>query len=257
MPTLEERPVIQGFAGAIGIALAWEALPRILMIPGSILPPFTSVLSVAILKLSLLSSHMFETLEESVLGFFIALILAGLVAILVEESKWAERIFLYPMIALQNVPKVALAPLLVLWLQYGIGPKIAMAALIAFFPIFEGFRSGLTDDRTGLRRTLSVFGPSRLHVLMRVKLPEAMPGIFQGLRVGITFANIGAIVGEIAQPSSGLGYILEMAKDNMQTNLQYAAVLSVSILGLLLYGIVAAVELLPYIRRYSLQTSRE
>lgn len=250
MNRIYDNVALKVIIGAITVIVIWELIPRIFSLQPSVFPSFFSVMNTVFLKSSIIVPHLIETLEESVLAFLLAVFGAGLLAILMEESKLIQLIFLYPTIALQNTPKVAFAPLLVILLKYGKTPKIAMGLLIAFFPIFIGFRDGLDSNRTGLRNILSVLGPSRWNLLIRVKIPEAIPNIFQGLRVGITFSIIGAIVGEMAQPSHGLGFLIEQGKENFDTNLQFASVLIISIMGLILYGSILLIERSPLFKRY-------
>ena len=144
--------------------------------------------------------------------------------------------------AFQVIPKVAIAPLLAIWLNGQFGPTVAMGSLIAFFPIYKAFREGLRADKTGLRRTLAVLGPNKFMIFFNIKVPEAIPLIFQGARVGITFAVVGVIVGEMVRPSRGLGYIIEIAKGDDRVSLEYAAIMLVSVLGALLYLAVQAIQ---------------
>ncbi len=250
MRRLYRRQIFQMGIGAVSIGVLWELVPRLFRVEASVLPTFSAVIGTISGKHSLLLKHVAETAEEAVAAFVVAVVLAAVFAVIIVEWRTARLFLLHPVLAIQNVPKVALAPLLVLWFAHGMVPKIAMGALIAFFPIFEGFRVGLETDRTGLRRTFSVLNPGRWKTLWLVKFPEAAPNIASGCRVGITFATIGAIVGELAQPSSGLGFLIEQGKENYQTELQFAAVFLVSVLGLALYGVLVLVEQSPWIRRY-------
>lgn len=248
---LWETPFFKAIIGFVSIALFWEFIPIIFKIQPTIFPTFTNVVSAVIENFSLINKHIIETLEETILAFFIGLCFASFLAILMEESKWFEKIFLYPTIAFQNIPKVALAPLLVIWFSHGFGPKIAMGALIAFFPIFENFRNGLKENSTQLRSTLNILGSkNRWLLLWKIKLPEAIPNIVVGLKIGITYSIIGVIVGELAQPSSGLGFLISQANEDFKTDLQFGSVLVVSLLGLVLYGIIWLITSLPIFNKY-------
>ena len=212
-----ETKFFKAIIGFASIALFWQFIPIVFNIQPTIFPTFTNVVGAVIENFSLINKHIFETLEETVVAFLIGLVFASFLAIFMEESKWFERIFLYPTIAFQNIPKVALAPLLVIWFSHGMGPKIAMGALIAFFPIFENFRNGLKENRTQLRSTLNILGSSnRWLLLWKIKLPEAIPNIIVGLKIGITYSIIGVIVGELAQPSSGLGFLISQANEDFK-----------------------------------------
>jgi len=246
-----ETQFFKALIGFASIALFWQFIPIIFKIQPTIFPKFTNVLGAVVENFGLINKHIIETLEETVIAFLIALGFASFLAILMEESKWFERIFLYPTIAFQNIPKVALAPLLVIWFSHGLGPKIAMGTLIGFFPIFENFRNGLKVNNTHLRSTLNIVGSKNCWLLLwKIKLPEAIPNIVVGLKIGITYSIIGVIVGELAQPSSGLGFLIAQANEDFKTDLQFGSVLVVSILGLILYGLVCIITNLPLFTRY-------
>lgn len=246
--------------GGMTIAILWETIPRLFGIDSAILPPFSAVLNSIFQLHGVLMPHVIETLEETLLGFTLSVVSAWMLAIPIYRYLLARRLLLYPLLAIQNVPKVALAPLLVLWLSHGILPKVAMAALVSFFPIFQGILEGLERDKTGLRSTLAVLSPSSTGMLIKVLIPEAMPGFLVGCRIGITFAIIGAIVGEMAQPSSGLGYLIRESQDSFQGGLEFAAVFLVSVVGIALYVGVVIIErafFLQYRRPVSANITQE
>jgi NitT/TauT family transport system permease protein len=248
--SFEDNGFMNNIIGIFSVIILWECIPRIFSIPHNIFPVFSKVILEGYKNAALLNKHIIETLEESIIAFILAFAIATILAILMDEYKWVKRILFYPTIAFQNIPKVALAPLLIIWFSYGMAPKIAMGVLIAFFPIFENFRIGLRKNETQLRTTLSVLGKNKWLTLWTIKLPEAVPYIITGLKIGITYAIIGVIVGEMAQPSSGLGFLIQKSADDFNASLQFAAVLTTSIVGLLLYGVVVLITNLPLFKKF-------
>lgn len=255
---LSDRPVGKGVCGAFGLALIWEGVPYIFRISPLILPPFHSVVASVCADWQVLWQETAFTGLESVVAWVLAIIIAGLLACAMDLLPSFEKLALYPLLAVQNVPKVALVPLIIVWCGHGFPPIIVMGILVAFFPVFEGFRKGLARDATGIR---VVFGPlcgNRFARLFKIKLPEAMPDIMHGSRLGMTLATVGVIVGELQAPDRGLGRVISDT-DIFKTDLQFAAVLLVSVLGVCLYEFVRLLErtalLAPY--NYSVSSIRD
>jgi len=234
-----KKKLIDALIGVASIFIMWEILPYIFKIEPTHLPPFHTVFMSFIDNSNMIGVTIMDTLFEISLAFLISILITFIFAVLMEEIKWIESILLYPTIVLQNIPKVALVPLLIIWCGYGMLPKIVMGILVAFFPILENFRNGLSNNASKLRSTLSVLSPSsRFLLLFKVKIPEAVPNIIIGLKIGITYSVIGVIVGEISHPERGLGRLIKLAENDFDTNLLFASILAASLLGLVLYGVV-------------------
>jgi NitT/TauT family transport system permease protein len=189
------------------------------------------------------------TLREIVYGFALSAAIGVLIALLLAASRAADRA-LYPLVvAFQTVPKVALAPIFVLWFGYGLAPKMLLIATIAFFPVALNMRTGLNAVDADLLSLMRSVGASRWQILRKVQIPNSLPYLFAGLKIAITFSVIGAVVAEFAGSSQGLGYLIEFASTQLDTPLVFAALLVISLLGLALYYAVALLERLVG-RRY-------
>jgi len=145
----------------------------------------------------------------------------------------------------QNVPKVALAPLFILWFGFDLAPKVVLIVVIAFFPVAINMLVGLQTVDSNLIALMRSVGASRNEILRRIQIPNSLPYLMAGLKVAVTLAVIGAIVGEFAGAQAGLGYMIQFASTQMQTSLVFAALVEVSVLGMLFYYVIEWIE-----RRY-------
>jgi NitT/TauT family transport system permease protein len=149
------------------------------------------------------------------------------------ESRAVERT-LYPfVVALQSMPKVALAPLIIVWFGFGIESKIVMVALVCFFPMFINTAVGLKQTNPALLDLMSAFSASRWHVLTRIKIPSAAGHIFAGLQIAVVLGLIGSVVAEFVSSTKGLGHLINASAVNLETNTMFAALLSLAVLGIL------------------------
>jgi NitT/TauT family transport system permease protein len=176
-------------------------------------------------------------------GFGLSVGIGVTLALLLARFRVFDRT-VYPLVVVfQNVPKIAIAPLLILWFGFGIAPKAILIAVIAFFPITVTMRAGLASVHPDLVLLLRSVGASRSEILFRVQLPSSIPYLFAGLHVAITLSVIGAIVAEFAGASSGLGYLIQYASNQLQTSLVFASIVVISVVGIVLYYTVSLVEL--------------
>jgi NitT/TauT family transport system permease protein len=183
-----------------------------------------------------------NTLIETTVGFAVATAVGLIIAITLAASRTVERATLPLFVGLNAVPKVAIAPLLVVWLGFDTTPKIVMVTLISFFPIVVSTMAGLTStpaELTDLSRSLSA---SWAQTYVKIRLPWALPQVFVGLKVGITLAVIGAVVGEIASPQHGLGAVILLSGQNVDTPLAFAAIMLLAIISVTLYYIIVGIE---------------
>jgi NitT/TauT family transport system permease protein len=223
--------------------LVWEALVRALGVPAFILPAPSSIF-VALYRGTvsyLYLDHIGVTVAETLMGFVLGSVLAFTLGVAVALSRRVEY-FLYPFIVMfQAMPKVALAPLIIIWFGLGITSKV-VAALVAFFPLMVNTIVGLRsaeEDRINLMRSLAA---SRWQIFWMLQLPNAMPYIFAGLEIAMIFALIGAIVGEFVGAQSGLGMLIQSMNFTMDVAGQFSVLLILSVLGLLLNGFVSEVR---------------
>ena len=224
------------------VLLIWQAAVPLLGLSEFVLPTPWAIARRMVTSSALLATHGWYTLLEVVAGFGAAVLIGMPLALAIFYSRVFERA-VYPMlVALQTVPKISLAPLLVLYLGYGWGPKIGLAFLISFFPIVIATVVGLQSLDKALVNMVRSMGSSEGQTFFKVRLPAAMPSIFGGLKVAISLAVIGAIIGEYIAAERGLGYLQLQANQQFDTTLNFATVVSISLLGVLLYFAIALVE---------------
>ena len=223
---------------ALGLLLAWEALVRLTGVPPFILPGPAAVLGALIERGDLLLHHAAVTAAEIVAGILIGGLVGGTGALLLAASGTARRWLLPLLVASQALPVFALAPLLVLWLGYGMASKVAMAVLIIFFPVTAAFYDGLKRAEPGWLELARVMNALPAAILWQVRVPAALPAMASGLRVAAAVAPIGAVVGEWVGSSAGLGYLMLHANARMQVDLMFAALLILAAMALALYAAV-------------------
>jgi ABC-type nitrate/sulfonate/bicarbonate transport system permease component len=221
---------------------AWEAYVAVSDISRVTLPPPSRIFEATMRNRDLLWDHSLVTLKETVLGLGVSIAVAMGLALLIDAFAPARRA-LYPLlVGSQTLPIVVIAPLIIFWFGFDLTPKILVVALYTFFPITVAFASGLaatSEEALVLMRTL---GASRLKTLTLLKIPQALPYLFTGLRISVTYAMIGAVFAEWSGARDGLGiYILQM-KNSFRTDMVLAAVFLISILSLALFVLVGLIE---------------
>ncbi|MGA0598222.1 ABC transporter permease [Enterovirga sp. CN4-39] len=248
------RSIILPIALAALALGAWQAVVVIGKIPPVILPSPVSTLSYIAERWDILLTHAIPTTFESALGFILATVLGVALAILITYSAVAREA-LYPnLVFFQLIPKIALAPLFIIWLGVGTQSRVAFSIFIAFFPVVIATTAGfLSVDRSMLRLCRSLTA-SEWQVFTHVRFPAALPYIFSGMKVAITLAIIGVIIGEFITAQAGLGYLIIFATARADTEVSIAAIVVLCVCGLLLYGLVALGELIAN-RVYSSETT--
>lgn len=218
-----------------GLLLIWQLIVWLTDAPTFILPGPLRVLETLLSQFPLLMKHAGVTLIEILLGLFLGVLL-GLASALSLVTWGGLRRWLLPMLVVsQAIPVFALAPVLMLWLGYGMVSKVAMATLIIYFPVTAACFDGLRQTPTGYLQLARTLGASRRAQLLQIRLPAALPALGSGLRVAASVAPIGAIVGEWVGSSSGLGYLMLNANARMQVDLMFAALLVLAVMALGLY----------------------
>jgi NitT/TauT family transport system permease protein len=229
----------------VGLVLlfgTWEVLCRQLNVPTWLLPPPSKIAVDGYEILPILPKHLVATLFAVFGGFLLSIAVGVPLAILITYSPTMRRIIYPAILALQSVPKVAIAPILLLWVGYGLRSGIVIAATVAFFPVVISTAAGLESiDREILELTRSL-DSSSLKVFLKVRLPWAMPHIFSGLKVAITLAVIGAIVAEFIGADTGLGYLILTNSGALKTSVVFFVLLILSFLGIALFYAVEAIE---------------
>ncbi|WP_315914535.1 ABC transporter permease [Arthrobacter sp. lap29] len=195
-----------------------------------------------------LSTHTWVTAIETIIGFAIAVVIGELVAVMMIYSKTIEKTA-YPLILFaQVIPKIAVAPLFVVWLGFGMEPKIVIAVLMAFFPIVVSGMAGLKSVDPEILELTSTMGASSIKTFLKVRLPASLPQLFSGLKVAATLAVTGAVVGEFVGANEGLGYVILQANGNIDTAMLFAALIIMSLMGILLFALIQIAEwfLIPW-----------
>ncbi|AMN39171.1 ABC transporter permease [Rhodoplanes sp. Z2-YC6860] len=234
-----QGPVIVIFAVIFAV---WELAVWLFHVPDFVLPSPSMIVDKMIATWQLLLVNALVTAQEIALGFGLSIVLGIPLAIAVVYSRIFERVAFPFMVSLQTIPKVALAPILVMWLGYGILPKIMVAFLISFFPIVISAVVGMRATEKEMVYLVQSMGANELTTFLKIRLPKALPSIFGGLKVGIGQAVVGATVGEFIAAEQGLGYLQLVSQVRLDTPLLFAAVVVLSLLGVLMFNIVAWAE---------------
>ena len=222
--------------------LVWELLVRALGVKAVVLPPPSAVARVLFTRSDLMLEHLWPTFYQIVLGFLISVGGGILVAVLITYSRIVRNGF-YPLIVVsQIVPKVAVAPLFVIWFGMGTPSRLLLAFLVAFFPMTINAAHGFQSvDEDTLRMARAYMG-GRWQIFSKIRVPHALPHIFSGMKISITLAVIGVIVAEFVASQQGIGYLIKLASGLLDTPLMMASIAVLSIAGLVLYGLIALAE---------------
>lgn len=228
--------------------LVWQVLTVWLAVSPILLVPPTAIWDMLVRGWPILLQQAWPTLVDTVVGFLIAAALGTLLGGMLVVSRRVEQAFWPHILIFQLVPKVAVAPLFIIWLGMGATSRLAFAVFLSFFPIAVSAAAGFrAADPTALRLCQSLTA-STWQTFFRVRVPYAIPHIFAGLKVGVTVAIIGVIIGEFVTAQEGLGYIIMFASSAGETALVFAAIALLCVIGLVLYGAVALAEL--FVRRW-------
>jgi NitT/TauT family transport system permease protein len=189
-----------------------------------------------------LIKHMWVTLSEVLLGFLLGSAIGILLGTITAQSQLMRAILNPYILASQAMPKLALAPIMVIWLGFGIAPKVLITALICFFPLLENTIIGLTSANPYQVELFQVLTASRWQIFFKLRIPNALPVIFAGLRVAITLAVVGAVVGEYVGANRGLGALIIAAQGSFDTPLMFAVFVYLTVIGIVLYKIMELME---------------
>lgn len=229
-------------AGVVLLVAIWHISVVFWNIADVILPSPARVYESFMARLPLLWREGIVTFKATFYGFLMALAIGLPMAVAVANSRVLNLMFYPLLVALQSVPKIALAPVILVWFGTGIESKLAMVWLVAFFPIIIDSAAGLRSTPPELIELARSLKASRLQIFLKVQFPAALPFVFTGAKVAITLAVIGAVIGEFIGSNAGLGYLLLTATSQLDTPLAFAALFALSFLGLGVYGLVVLVE---------------
>jgi NitT/TauT family transport system permease protein len=242
MSALHFRRSLYPLTGVLLIVALWQAYTSLSGISPLVLPSPLEIASVSVERYDLLLHETWPTLVETLLGFGLALAIGIPLAVCVANSRLLNLI-LYPiLVATQSIPKVAIAPIILVWFGLGMSSKLALAFLVAFFPVVVDTATGLQATPSGLLELARALRASPWQVFFKVQMPAALPFIFAGAKVAITLAVIGAVIGEFVGSVTGLGNLVLTANSQLDGPLAWAALIWLSALGIVLFAAVALAE---------------
>jgi ABC-type nitrate/sulfonate/bicarbonate transport system permease component len=226
----------------LALLALWQLATSLGNIQSWLLPGPLAIGRAAVEARALLWQHTLQTAQETVVGFALALSVGLGLGLLIAFSPLARRA-LYPLLVVsQTVPTIAIAPLLVIWFGYGIWPKIIVVGLICFFPIVVNTADGLSNADPEQIALLRTMGASRANTFWLVRLPGALPTIFSGVKIAVTYSVVGAILGEWVGASKGLGIFMLRATNSFRTDWVFASIAVTALLSVSLFALVAALE---------------
>ena len=237
MSALRSSPARALGAALLGLAL-WQGVVMLAAPPPFILPGPARVAEALWANRALIAGHAAVTIAEVLLGLVLGALLGALTAIWLAWSATARAFARPALVFSQAVPVFALAPLLTLWLGYGIGAKVVMAVLIIFFPVTSAFLDGLMATPPGFLDLGRCMGATRAGLMRRARIPAALPALASGLRLAAVYAPIGAVIGEWVGASRGLGYLMLLANGRAKTDLMFAALIVLALFTVALHALV-------------------
>ncbi len=246
--------LLPALALIVAVLIVWEAAIRLFRVPTFVLPAPSAIVVSLVQNRGALAAAAKVTAVEVLFGFALSAVVGVAVALVIARFERFGRA-LYPLVVLfQNVPKIALAPIFILWFGYDLLPKIALIVVIAFFPVAIDMLAGLQSVEPSFVALMQSVSASPTEILLRVRIPHSLPHLMAGLKVAITFSVIGAIVGEFAGANAGLGYVIQFASTQLDTPQIFAALIVVSVLGLAFYYLVELAErvLVPWSPKFEL-----
>lgn len=228
------RNIVLSLLSLLAVVIVWAMITMQGGVPSYLLPTPGAVFYE--LKSGLLDGHYWPhvrfTMTSMALGYLIGSAAAILIGTLVAESRIIEKVIFPYIVAIQSVPKVALAPLILVWFGFGLASKVVLVALLCFFPLLVNTVVGLRRYDPELIDMCRSFSRSRMFIFFHVKIPAAGSAIFAGLQIGIVFALIGAVVGEFIASERGVGYMISSATVNMKVSTMFAGVIILAVIGM-------------------------
>ncbi len=236
------RTALYPLLGVAAILVVWQLYVTAFGVNRIVLPGPLDITRAALANWQALMRETWPTFLESLLGFALAVAIGIPVAVCVASSR-VLNLTLYPiLIATQSIPKVAVAPIILVWFGLGLQSKLVIAFLVAFFPIVVDTATGMRATPPGLLELARSLRASPLQIFLKVQFPAALPSIFAGAKVAVTLAVIGAVIGEFVGSLNGLGNLLLTANSQLDSPLAWAALVWLSVLGIVLFAAVVVVE---------------
>jgi NitT/TauT family transport system permease protein len=232
------------FVGVAAFLVIWEIGVFVFRAPAYLLPPPSAIFRMIVDEFPRLLEHGWVTLYEMLLGYGLAVLVAVPLAIAITASQRFDKFVMPTLLFFQVVPKVAIAPLFLVWFGVGALPKVLVAFLISFFPIVIDAAVGLRSMSIEMNDLARSMGATRMQVFAQFRLPTSLPYLFSGLKVAATLAVAGAVVGEFVGADKGLGYLLLVTNSNLETALMFATIVALTMIGLVFFYLVEFLEAL-------------
>jgi NitT/TauT family transport system permease protein len=236
------RRLVPALITLLALVVLWEVVGRAVGLRPVIAPLPSAVLTELRAKWTYLPHHALVTVIEIVAAFVTSAILGVGGGILIVASPFLSRIFMPLILSLQVVPKIAIAPLILVWFGFGPLSKVVIALTVAFFPVLINTISGLQSASPEILDLARALHASRIQLFQKVLFPNALPYIFTGLKISMTLSVVGAVIGEFIGGNRGLGYLIQQAQFDINTPLMVAAILLLAVIGISAYGLVALAE---------------
>jgi NitT/TauT family transport system permease protein len=226
----------------VALLVVWEAAARVLALPPYLLPAPSAIVRSMDANSAVLIKQSAATTLEIILGFLLSVAVGVPLALAIYLWRSFARAVYPVLVSSQAVPKVAVAPLFLVWFGFGLLPKVLIAFLIAFFPVVINTAMGLAALEREKIYLAQSMGLGPVATFFKIQLPNALPSIFAGLKISITFAVVGAVVGEFVGGQNGLGYLLLIANGNMDTSLLFGGIVALTLLGVVFFALIGLVE---------------
>jgi NitT/TauT family transport system permease protein len=235
----------------IGFVVLWQVAVMLFQVPTWLLPAPSAIWVEFMKQAHLLGRHIWATGVGAVGGLIIGSLSGLMLAIFMVHSRLLAKILMPLLVIDQSIPKLALAPIFVIWFGTGTMTRIVIAMVISFFPMVVNSIRGMTAVDRRVNDLMTTISASRWHLLTKVQLPNAVPYVFSGLKVAVPLSIIGAVVAEFMQSDSGLGYVVLVAVGNVNTPMVFVAVMLMALLSLSLFAVITLIEWLVMKRRFS------
>lgn len=226
----------------VALLLAWEAAVRLGGVPAFVLPAPSAIAAKFVADVGLLAGHTLVTVQEILVGYAVAVASGLLLAVLIVRFRTVERVVYPYIVASQTVPKIAIAPLLIIWMGAGLLPKILIVAVTAFFPVTVNAVAGLRAAEENYVHLLRSVAATEAQVFLHLRVPYALPYIFAGLKLATTLSVLGAIVAEFMGASEGLGYLILSSTFNFEVARVFVSLIVLVAIGVLFFGLVSFLE---------------
>ena len=226
----------------VALVIVWEGGTYFFAIPTWLLPAPSEIAVAFVEWHGELWRHTLVTLYETLAGFLLSIGLAVPLAVIIVYSPLLRKCIYPLLLGLQSVPKVAVAPLLALWIGFGVLPKILVVFLVCFFPIIVATATGLASVQPAVMDLIRSLSANQFQTFVKIRFPTAMPHIFVGLKIAITFAVIGAVIGEFVGAESGLGYLILASSSQARTPVAFAALVVLTVMSIILFYAMELIE---------------